>query len=155
VTTPARALIDSSSVLRFDLLRRAVREALALRRVTIKELIATPGQRHRDLTEIIAEGYLPTRNEFEDAVLDLIDDGGFTRPDVNRVIIVGGKRTKPDFRWPEHRLRPKPTEASGTTIRSPAKTTQSARRGSKRLVNGSFASAGNRRRSVPSRRLRG
>ena len=79
VTTPARALIDSSSVLPFDLLRRAVREALALRRVTIKELIATPGQRHRNLNEIIADGYVPTRNEFEDAVLDLIAEGGFAR----------------------------------------------------------------------------
>jgi very-short-patch-repair endonuclease len=104
VTTPARALIDSSSALPFDLLRRAVREALALRRVTIKELIATPGHRHRHLNDIIAEGYVPTRNEFEDAVLDLIDSGGLRRPDVNKLIIVGGKRTKPDFRWPEQRL---------------------------------------------------
>jgi very-short-patch-repair endonuclease len=45
-----------------------------------------------------------TRNEFEDAVLDLIDTGGFTRPDVNKSMLVGGKRTKPDFRWPELRL---------------------------------------------------
>jgi very-short-patch-repair endonuclease len=104
VMTPARALIDSSSVLPFDLLRRAVREALALRRVTIKELLATPGQRHRNLNDIIAEGYVPTRNEFEDVVLDVIDTGGFTRPDVNQLIIVGGKRTRPDFRWPEQRL---------------------------------------------------
>ena len=104
VTTPARALIDSSAVMPFDRLRRAVREALALRRVTIKELIATPGQRHRHLNEIIAEGYIPTRNEFEDAVLERIDQGGFTRPDVNKVIVVGGRRTKPDFRWPEQRL---------------------------------------------------
>jgi hypothetical protein len=57
--TPARALVDSSSVLPLDVLRRAVREALALKRVTIKELIATPGQRHRHLNDIIAEGYEP------------------------------------------------------------------------------------------------
>ncbi len=104
VTTPARALIDSSSALPFDLLRRAVREALALRRVTINELITTPGQRHRNLHEIIAEGYVPTRNEFEDAFLDLIDEGGFARPDVNKWITVDGKPTQPDFRWPEQRL---------------------------------------------------
>jgi very-short-patch-repair endonuclease len=100
VVTPARALIGISSVLPFDPLRRAVREAMALKRVTVKELVGGSAV----LDRIIAEGYVPTRNEFEDAVLDVIDQGGFTRPDVNKIIVVGGKRTKPDFRWPEQRL---------------------------------------------------
>ncbi len=101
VVTPARALIDlSSSGMPFDPLRRAVREAMALKRVTLKELVGGSAV----LDQIIAEGYVPTRNEFEDAVLDLIDNGGIDRPDVNKTIIVAGQRTTPDFRWPEHRL---------------------------------------------------
>jgi hypothetical protein len=100
VVTPARALIDVSSVLPFDPLRRAVREAMALKRVTVNELVGGSAI----LDQIIKDGYVPTRNEFEDAVLDLIDQGGFTRPDVGKLIVVGGKRTKPDFRWPEQRL---------------------------------------------------
>jgi very-short-patch-repair endonuclease len=100
VVTPARALIDVSSVLPFDPLRRAVREAMALKRVTANELVGGSAI----LDRIIAEGYVPTRNEFEDAVHDLIAKGGFVKPDVNKIIVVGGKRTKPDFRWPEQRL---------------------------------------------------
>jgi hypothetical protein len=100
VVTPARALIDVSSVLPFNPLRRAVREAMALKRVTVKELVGGSAI----LDQIIADGYVPTRNEFEDAVLDVIDAGGFTRPDVNKIIVVDGRRTMPDFRWPEQRL---------------------------------------------------
>jgi very-short-patch-repair endonuclease len=56
------------------------------------------------LTRIIATGIPPTRSELEDAVLDLITRGGFAPPDVNKPITVDGRRIKPDFRWPEHRL---------------------------------------------------
>jgi very-short-patch-repair endonuclease len=101
VTTPARALIDVSPVLPFKPLRRAVREAMALKRITVKELV---GSGSPAIDRILADGYVPTRNEFEDAVLDLVTEGGFTRPDVNKTIVVGGKRTTPDFRWPEQHL---------------------------------------------------
>ena len=48
LSTPARALIDISSVLPFDPLRRAVREAMALKRVTVKELIGGSADPRRD-----------------------------------------------------------------------------------------------------------
>jgi hypothetical protein len=53
---------------------------MALKRVTIKDLI---GSGSAALNRILADGYTPTRNEFEDAVLDLTTAGGFIRPDVN------------------------------------------------------------------------
>jgi hypothetical protein len=79
-------------------LRRAVRQAMALKRVTVGELT---GGRSRTLRQILADGYVPTRSELEDAVLDLITRGGFAPPDVNTPIGVG---FTPDFRWPERRL---------------------------------------------------
>jgi hypothetical protein len=100
VTTAGRALIDLSPGMSFDPLRRAVREAMALKRVTLKELVGGS----KALREIVADGYVPTESEFEDAVLDLCDTAGFTRPDVGKVVSIGGMRTKPDFRWPEQRL---------------------------------------------------
>jgi hypothetical protein len=98
VTSPARTLDDLSSVLPFKPHRRAVRQAMALNRVTLKELAAT---RSRQLREILADGYVPTRSELEDAVLDLITQGGFAPPDVNTPIGLG---FTPDFRWPDQRL---------------------------------------------------
>ena len=73
---------------------------MALKRVTLKELAGGSAT----LREIVAEGYVPTQNEFEDAVHDLCKAAGFAPPEVGKVIHVGGRRTKPDFRWPEQRL---------------------------------------------------
>jgi hypothetical protein len=98
VTSPARTLDDLSSVLPFKLHRRAVRQAMALKRVTVRELT---GARSNQLREILADGYVPTRSELEDAVLDLITTGGFATPDVNQPVGLG---FTPDFRWPEQRL---------------------------------------------------
>jgi very-short-patch-repair endonuclease len=47
---------------------------------------------------------VPTRNEFEDLVHDLILSGGFTDPDVNMPLHIDGRRVVPDFRWPEQRV---------------------------------------------------
>ena len=98
VTTPARTLDDLSSVLPFKPHRRAVRQAMALKRVTLAELREANS---KQLRQILADGYVPTRSELEDAVLDLITQGGFTTPDVNKPIGLG---FTPDFRWPEERL---------------------------------------------------
>jgi predicted transcriptional regulator of viral defense system len=59
VTTPARTLIDLSSVLPFKPLRRAVREALVRKRITAIEA-----------TRIVNGGDQPARSFLEDAVLD-------------------------------------------------------------------------------------
>jgi very-short-patch-repair endonuclease/predicted transcriptional regulator of viral defense system len=92
VTTPARTLIDLSSVLPFKPLRRAVREAFARKRITASELAGTP---------LIQEADNPTRSQLEDLVLDLIERGGLERPRVNEPLQNG---YIPDFRWPGQRL---------------------------------------------------
>jgi very-short-patch-repair endonuclease len=58
------------------------------------------------LAEIIATGPAPTKSELEDVVLDLILRGGHVHPDVNVPYYIEGRRTIPDFRWPEQRLVP-------------------------------------------------
>ncbi len=81
VTTAARALIDISPTMPFDPLRRAVREGLALKRVTLKELVGGS----KELRAIVADGYVPTRSEFEDAVHDLLKAGGIQLPVVGKL----------------------------------------------------------------------
>jgi len=98
VTTPARTLDDLSSVLSFKPHRRAVRQAMALKRVTLKELREA---KSKQLRQILTDGYVPTRSELEDAVLDLLTQGGFAKPRVNEPIGLG---FTPDFRWPDQRL---------------------------------------------------
>jgi very-short-patch-repair endonuclease len=100
VTTAARALIDLSASMSFDPLRRAVREGMALKRVRLKELVGGS----KALRAIVADGYVPTQSEFEDAVHDLLKAGDIQMPDVGKLVRIGGKWTKPDFRWPEQRL---------------------------------------------------
>jgi len=105
VTSPARTLLDLATVASFKPLRRAVREATAQGRVGVRDLLAVRGRRGgANLTRILADGYTPTRSELEDAVLDLLERGGFPKPDINTPIRVGGVRTVPDFRWPDRRL---------------------------------------------------
>jgi very-short-patch-repair endonuclease len=93
VTTPAQTLHDLSSMPQFKALRRATREARRLGLITPTEA-----------ARIIPTGYIPTRSELEDAVLDLIDEGGLERPQVNVPITIDGRRIIPDFRWPAQRL---------------------------------------------------
>jgi very-short-patch-repair endonuclease len=107
VTTPARTLVDLASVLPYQPLRRAVRQAFGLKLVTPRELTAAMQPNRRgtaNLTRILATGHTPTRSELEDAVLDLIVGGGLVVPDVNRPMTINGRRVIPDFRWPERRL---------------------------------------------------
>jgi hypothetical protein len=89
VTTPQRTLVDLASVLPSKPLRRAVREAVARRRIAPHEASA-----------IVRGGDVPARSHLEDAVLDLIERAGLPTPYVNRPL----GAYVPDFRWPEHRL---------------------------------------------------
>lgn len=103
ITSPARTLLDLSSVLRHDPLRRAVRQAQSLRLVSPGALLDV-APRSGKLARILATGPAPTRSELEDAVLDLILQGGLQRPDVNVPLVLGGRRVIPDFRWPAQHL---------------------------------------------------
>jgi very-short-patch-repair endonuclease/predicted transcriptional regulator of viral defense system len=108
-TTPARTLVDLSSLLPYDPLRRAAREAQAQKLVTIAEIVKALDRAGRkrgtaNLARIIATGPAPTRSELEDAVLDLILAGGLQSPQVNQPITIQGQRVTPDFRWPTQRL---------------------------------------------------
>jgi very-short-patch-repair endonuclease len=93
VTSPMRTLLDLSSVPQFNALRRATREARRLGLIT-----------PREAARIIDTGYVPTRSELEDAVHDLIIEGGLQAPDVNVPLMIEGRRIIPDFRWPAQRL---------------------------------------------------
>jgi very-short-patch-repair endonuclease len=109
MTNPARTLLDLASILPYKALRRAVREAMGRRRVSVRQLVeilARTGPRRgsRNLARIVADGYTPAETELEDIVLDLILAGGFDRPDVNKPLTIEGRRLRPDFRWPEERL---------------------------------------------------
>jgi hypothetical protein len=108
VTSPARTLVDLASIRGYPSLRRAVRQALSLNKVTLRELVATlhrlVGRRGtRELAEILVRA-VPTRSEFEDIVHDLILSGGFSEPDVNVPLSVEGTEVVPDFRWPDARV---------------------------------------------------
>jgi very-short-patch-repair endonuclease len=63
-----------------------------------------PCRGSRRLAQVIATGPAPTRSVLEDIVLDLLLRGGFAHPDVNKPLIVDGRRLIPDFRWPGARL---------------------------------------------------
>jgi AbiEi antitoxin C-terminal domain len=108
VTSPARTLVDLAAVASEKLLRTAVRRALAQRRVSVRQLLATRrrlGSRRGSarLNRVLMTA-APTRSELEDVVLDLIVDAGFVRPDVNKPLLLAGRRVVPDFRWPEQRV---------------------------------------------------
>lgn len=103
--TPARMLLDLATLLSYTPLRRAVREMMARKRVTVRELVAVRGRKGGAmLTRVLADGYVPTRSELEDAVHDVILQGGFRAPVVNRDLRLDGKPTRPDFLWPDLRL---------------------------------------------------
>ena len=109
ITSPARTLVDLAGALEYRALRRAVRQALALRLVDLRGLVETVGRLGprrgiRKLRRILATGPAPTRSVLEDAVFDLIVAGGLALPDVNAPMWLGGRRVVPDFRWPGQRL---------------------------------------------------
>jgi predicted transcriptional regulator of viral defense system len=109
VTSPARTLLDLAAILSYASLRRAVRQAQALQRISVRQLterLGTAGRRRGTgkLRRIVASGPAPTRSELEDAVLDLVLTGGFAHPEVNVPLPLAGRRIVPDFRWPAVRV---------------------------------------------------
>jgi very-short-patch-repair endonuclease len=109
ITSPARTLLDLASVLDERALRRIVRRAQSVGQTNIRQLVdvmARLGPRRgvRKLARIVASGPAPTRTELEDVVLDLILHGGLAHPDVNRPLVIDGRRVVPDFRWAAQRL---------------------------------------------------
>jgi very-short-patch-repair endonuclease len=108
VTSPARTLVDLAAVANDKLLRTAVRRALARRRVSIRQLVAMRRRlgprRGAARLDRVLQNAAPTRSELEDVLFDLIVDAGFVRPDVNKPLLLAGRRVVPDFRWPEYRV---------------------------------------------------
>ena len=108
ITTPARTLIDLAATFDYRALRRTVREAQR-KLVTIRQILDTldrlgPRPGIANLTKILATGHAPTRSELEDAVLDLLLNAGFQRPDINVPLRIDDKQIVPDFRWPNQHL---------------------------------------------------
>jgi hypothetical protein len=109
LTAPARALLDLAATLDPPRTRMAVRRALGLQKVTLRQISRTlhshKGRRgSKTLREAIAMGAAPTNSEKESDVLDLLLHLGFPRPDVNTPLLIAGRRVVPDLRWPAHRL---------------------------------------------------
>jgi hypothetical protein len=96
VTSPARTLVDLAAVANDKLLRTAVRRALARRRVSIRQLVAMRRRlgprRGAARLDRVLQNAAPTRSELEDVLFHLIVDAGFVRPDVNKPLLLAGRR---------------------------------------------------------------
>ncbi len=104
VTSPARTVLDLAADLPASTLRRMVRQALAERRLSIRQLteVLDRAPRHRGVTalrSVLADGHVPTRSELEDRALDLFEQAGFERPEVNSELLLDGRRIRPDLLW--------------------------------------------------------
>jgi very-short-patch-repair endonuclease len=109
VTAPARTVLDLASMLDAHRTRRAVRRAIGTGRVTVRQLGLTldryAGARGcKTLRNAVASGAAPTRSDAESDVLDIVLEAGFAHPDVNRPLLIQGRRVIPDLRWPAKRL---------------------------------------------------
>jgi hypothetical protein len=109
VTSPARTLLDLAAVLSPRVLRRAARQAQALRLVAVHDLreIAERCKGHRGaakLRAVVADGPAPTRSTLEDDLLDLLDAAGIERPEINASLRLNGRTIVPDYLWRDRRL---------------------------------------------------
>ena len=109
VTSPARTLLDLAAVLPPEALRRAARQAQAERRVNVRQLreILERSNGHHGvpaLRAIVDDGPAPTRSDLEDALLDLLDDAGIERPELNAPLRLDGRRIVADYLWRARRL---------------------------------------------------
>ncbi len=109
VTCPARTILDIATTLPAKALRRTVRQAQAEQHVNVRQLLELLA-RHRGhrgagtLRAAIADGPVPTRSALEDVVLDLIDEAGIERPEINPRLQVDGRTIVPDMLWREQGL---------------------------------------------------
>ncbi len=109
VTSVSLALLDLASVVDAARTRRAIRRALGTGKVTVRQLGLVleryPGRRGAaTLREAVALGAAPTKSDGESDVLDIILTDKLEPPEVNRPMMVNGRRVIPDFRWPDQRL---------------------------------------------------
>jgi hypothetical protein len=109
VTSPARTVLDLAAHLPASALRRMVRQALAERRLSIRQLteVLDRAPRHRGVTalrSVLADGHVPTRSELEDRALDLLEQAGIERPEVNSELLLDGRRIRPDLLWRHRRV---------------------------------------------------
>ncbi len=109
VTSPARTLLDLATVLPEQALRRAARQAQALKLVSIAELLEITERCNghhgaAKLRAVVSDGPAPTRSKLEDMLLDLIDGAGIPRPEINAKLRLGGRTIIPDYLWRDRRL---------------------------------------------------
>ena len=109
VTTPARTLLDLAAVLPEKGLRRVVRRAQAQHEVSIRQILELLARSngHRGaskLRAVIADGPAPTRSALEDLLLDLLDQAGIARPEINPPLRFGTQTIVPDYLWRAHRV---------------------------------------------------
>jgi hypothetical protein len=109
VTSPARTLLDLAAFLPDHALRRAARQAQAERRVSIRQVaeILRRSSGHHGvgaLQAIVSDGPAPTRSELEDLLLDLLDDAGIERPEINPRLRLDGRAISPDYLWRRERV---------------------------------------------------
>jgi len=108
-TTAARTLLDFAAVAPMWELRKAVSEAEVqhvLDHRAVRRLIkAHRGRRGvaclRKVMDEIHPQTKRTRSEMEILFLRMCERAGLPHPKVNITIYAGGRRTKPDFLWPE------------------------------------------------------
>jgi len=109
VTSPARTALDLAADMTAKALRRMVRQSLAERRVTIRQLndVLRRSPRHPGapaLRAVVADGHVPTKSELEDLALDLLDAAEIQRPEVNPRLLLAGRHIRPDLLFREQRL---------------------------------------------------
>ena len=106
---PARTLLDLATVLKPAALRRAARRAQAAHLVNLAQLLEAMGRCNghpgvRALRAVVSDGPAPTRSELEDVVLELLDNAGIERPEVNPGLLLDGSKVIPDFLWRDRRV---------------------------------------------------
>jgi hypothetical protein len=109
VTTVERALMDVAATWTDTAVRRAMATAQSRYLTNLRRLAAAldrtgPRPGRARYARVLATGPAPTRSELEIRVLDLVLAGGFEHPDVNKPLLIQGRRIVPDLRWPAQRL---------------------------------------------------